>query len=112
MQELNHVIAQTADPANFKDILTVIYIAFDCDCTTPCGYVHIDRFADQNAICEAHARAGLQAVEMRGRGVTLQWQAVVFTMGVLREGSKQALSNCFNVLKYMYIDLGNNSEDS
>ena len=59
MRELNQVIAQATDPANFKDILTVIYIAFDCDCTTPCGYVHIDRFADQNAICEAHARAGL-----------------------------------------------------
>jgi len=59
MRELNQVIAQAADPANFKDVLTVIYIAFDCDCTTPCGYVHIDRFADQNAIREAHARAGL-----------------------------------------------------
>ena len=59
MRELNQVIAQAADPANFKDILTVIYIAFDCDCTTPCGYVHIDRFADQNAIREAYDRAGL-----------------------------------------------------
>jgi len=59
MRELNQVIAQAADPAYFKDVLTVIYIAFDCDCTTPCGYVHVDRFADQNAIREAHARAGL-----------------------------------------------------
>ena len=59
MRELNQVIAQAADPANFKDVLTVICIAFDCDCTTSCGYVHIDRFADQNAIREAHARAGL-----------------------------------------------------
>jgi len=59
MRELNQVITQAADPANFKDILTVIYIGFDCDCTTPCGYVHIDRFADQKAISEAHARAGL-----------------------------------------------------
>jgi len=59
MRELNQVIAQAADPANFKDVLTVIYIAFDCDCTTSCGYVHIDRFADQNAIRKAHARAGL-----------------------------------------------------
>jgi len=59
MRELKQVITQAADPANFKDVLTVIYIAFDCDCTTPCGYVHIDRFEDQNAIREAHARAGL-----------------------------------------------------
>jgi len=59
MRELNQAIAQAADPANFKDILTVIYIGFDCDCTTPCGYVHIDRFADQQAISEAHARAGM-----------------------------------------------------
>jgi len=59
MRELNQVRAQAADPANFKDVLTVIYIAFDCDCTTSCGYVHIDRFADQNAIRKAHARAGL-----------------------------------------------------
>jgi len=28
---------KAADPVNFKDVLTVIYIAFDCDCTTPCG---------------------------------------------------------------------------
>jgi len=59
MRELNQVMTQAADPANFKDILTVIYIGFDCDCTTPCGYVHIDRFKDQKAISEAHARAGL-----------------------------------------------------
>ena len=59
MRELNQVITQAADPANFKDVLTVIYIGFDCDCTTECGYVHTDRFKDQNAIREAHARAGL-----------------------------------------------------
>jgi len=59
MRELNQVIKQATDPVNFKDVLTVIYIAFDCDCTTPCGYVHIDRFADQKAISKAHARAGL-----------------------------------------------------
>jgi len=59
MRELNQVIKQAADPVNFKDVLTVIYIGFDCDCTTPCGYVHIDRFADQQAISKAHARAGL-----------------------------------------------------
>ena len=53
MRELNQVITQATDPANFKDILTVIYIGFDCDCTTPCGYVHIDRFADEKAISEA-----------------------------------------------------------
>jgi hypothetical protein len=59
MRELKQVITQAADPANFKDLLTVIYIGFDCDCTTACGYVHTDRFEDQNAIREAHARAGL-----------------------------------------------------
>jgi len=59
MRELTQVITQAADPANFKDVLTVMYIAFDCDCTTACGYVHTDRFKDQNAIREAHARAGL-----------------------------------------------------
>ena len=59
MRELKQVITQAADPANFKDLLTVIYIGFDCDCTTACGYVHTDRFKDQNAIREAHARAGL-----------------------------------------------------
>ena len=59
MREINEVVKQAADPANFKDVLTVIYIGFDCDCTTPCGYVHIDRFKDQKAISEAHARAGL-----------------------------------------------------
>jgi len=59
MRELNQIITQAADPTNFKDVLTVIYIGFDCDCTTPCGYVHIDRFVDQQAISEAHARSGL-----------------------------------------------------
>ena len=59
MREINDVVKQATDPANFKDVLTVIYIGFDCDCTTPCGYVHIDRFKDQKAISEAHARAGL-----------------------------------------------------
>ena len=59
MRELNQVITQAADPSNFKDILTVIYIGFDCDCMTPCGYVHIDRFKDQKAISDAYARAGL-----------------------------------------------------
>jgi len=59
IRELNQIITQAADPVNFKDVLTVIYIGFDCDCTTPCGYVHIDRFVDQQAISEAHARSGL-----------------------------------------------------
>jgi len=59
MRELKQVMTQAADPANFKDLLTVIYMGFDCDCTTACGYVHTDRFKDQNAIREAHARAGL-----------------------------------------------------
>ena len=59
MRELNQVITQAADLSNFKDVLTVIYISFDCDCTTPCGYVHTDHFKDQKAISEAHARAGL-----------------------------------------------------
>jgi len=59
IREINEVMKQAADPANFKDLLTVIYIGFDCDCTTPCGYVHMDRFKDQKAISEKHARAGL-----------------------------------------------------
>ena len=58
LRELNSVREKAADPANFKDILTVIYIGFDCKCTAPCGYVHTQRYRDQKAISEAHAKMG------------------------------------------------------
>jgi len=58
LRELNRVKEQAADPGNFKDILTVIYIAFDCDCTTPCGYVHTDRYEDQAAISKMYMSMG------------------------------------------------------
>jgi len=58
LRELNRVKELAADPGNFKDILTVIYIAFDCDCTTPCGYVHTDRYEDQAAISKAYMNMG------------------------------------------------------
>jgi len=32
LRELNRVKELAADPTNFKDIITVIHIAFDCDC--------------------------------------------------------------------------------
>jgi len=60
MGELNRVKELAPDPTNFKDILTVIYIAFDCDCTTPCGYVHTDRYEDQSAISKAYEKMGLK----------------------------------------------------
>ena len=58
LQELNDVKEKAVDPDNFKDILTVIYIGFDCKCTTPCGYVHTERYKDQKAISEAHGKMG------------------------------------------------------
>jgi len=60
LRELNSVREKAADPANFKDILTVIYIGFDCKCTAPCGYVHTQRYRDQKAISEAHAKMGVK----------------------------------------------------
>jgi len=58
LQELNDVKEKAVNPDNFKDILTVIYIGFDCKCTTPCGYVHTERYKDQKAISEAHGKMG------------------------------------------------------
>jgi len=58
LRELNRVKELAADPGNFKNILTVFYIAFDCDCTTPCGYVHTDRYEDQAAISKAYINMG------------------------------------------------------
>ena len=60
LQELNDVKKKAVDPENFKDILTVIYIGFDCKCTTPCGYVHTERYKDQKAISEAHGKMGMK----------------------------------------------------
>jgi len=59
LRELNRVKELAADPTNFKDIITVIHIAFDCDCTTPCGYVHTDHYEDQVAISKAYQKMGL-----------------------------------------------------
>jgi len=47
------------DPTNLKAIITGIHIAFDCDCTTPCGYVHTDQYEDQVAISKAYEKMGL-----------------------------------------------------
>ena len=60
LRELNGVKEKAADPDNFKDILTVIYVGFDCKCTTPCGYVHTERYKDQKAISEAHGNMGVE----------------------------------------------------
>jgi len=60
LRELNYVKQQAADPDNFKDILTVIYIGFDCQCTTPCGYIHTDRYKDQAAISKAYEKMGVK----------------------------------------------------
>jgi len=60
LRELNAVKEKASDPDNFKDILNVIYICFDFKYTTPCGYVHTERYRDQKAISKAHGKMGMK----------------------------------------------------